>query len=285
MRIRSVAAITATAVAVVTAPAARAAVRYEHYVALGDSYAAVGNLLSTHGTAGCFRSTENYAADLAKSLTIKDFVDNSCSSATTEHLSKPQNTGLGTNPPQLDGLSADTDLVTLTIGGNDLGFVDIATGCGVLSATNPAGNPCQQANTANGVDKVIAKIDDEVVPKVAAAVRAIAERAPRATVVVAGYLPLLPPTAGCWPVVPLAAGDAAWLHGVQRHLDEAVTAQARIAGGVPVDPSGRTGHDACQVPWKRWVEPVLPAAPTTPLHPNATGQRALAGMVQAAVSG
>ncbi|GAA1990190.1 SGNH/GDSL hydrolase family protein [Amycolatopsis minnesotensis] len=284
MRIRGIA-IAAAAAVVMTAPAARAAERYEHYVALGDSYAAVGNLLSTHGTAGCFRSTENYAADLAKSLHIKDFTDISCGSATTEHLVKPQNTGLGTNPPQLDGLSADTDLVTLTIGGNDLGFVDIATGCGLLSATNPFGNPCQRANTAHGVDKVIAKIDDEVVPKVAAAVRAIAQRAPRATVVVAGYLPLLPPQAGCWPVVPLAAGDATWLHGVQRHLDDAITAQAGLAGGIAVNPSGRTGHDACQVPSKRWVEPVLPAAATTPLHPNAAGQRALAGFVEAAITG
>jgi hypothetical protein len=79
--------------------------------------------------------------------------------------------------------------------------------------------------------------------------------------------------------VPVAAGDVPYLHGVWTTLDGMLAEQAVAAGAIAVDPSGITGHDACQLPWRRWVEPTVPAMLTAPFHPNVTGQRNLAELV------
>jgi lysophospholipase L1-like esterase len=275
-------AVLCAALLTVTLPAtASATPRFRHYVALGDSYVAIGSLLTVHGTPGCFRSADNYPADVARSLGAA-VTDVSCSSATTEHLTSAQQTGFGTNPPQFDALTADTNLVSVSIGGNDFGFSDVITNCGLLSVTDLLGNPCQRQNSAGGTDQLAVRVD-AVAPKVAAVLAGIRARAPRATVVVVGYLPLLPPAVGCWPSVPLAVGDVPYLYGIQRRLDGMLAAAAKAVGALAVDPSGITGHDACQLPWNRWVEPTIPAAPTTPFHPNAMGQRGVANLVVGAL--
>ena len=135
---------------------------------------------------------------------------------------------------------------------------------------------------SGGTDQLAARVD-AIALKVTGVLAVIRARAPHATVVVVGYLPILPPSIGCWPAVPLAVGDVPYLHGIQRRLGGMLAAEARAAGAVSVDPSGITGHDSCQLPWRRWVEPTIPAAPTTPFHPNATGQRNLANLVVAAL--
>jgi lysophospholipase L1-like esterase len=272
----------AAAVVAAIVPSAEAAPVYRKYVALGDSYVAIASLLTVQGTPGCFRSTDNYPSNVARSIGAK-LDDRSCSSATTEHMTKPQSpTPFGTNAPQLDGVTADTDLVSLTIGGNDLGFESIIGTCGVLTLTDPIGNPCQRANSTPSGDKLAAKIA-ELRPKIGAVLDGIRQRAPRAKIVVVGYLPLLPPTTGCFPVTPLAAGDIAYLYGMQRQLNAMLAGEASVRGAVAVDPSGIAGHDVCQLPWNRWVEPILPASPTTPFHPNVAGQRGLAERVVAAL--
>ncbi|MBC6445622.1 hypothetical protein [Actinokineospora xionganensis] len=58
-------------------------------------------------------------------------------------------------------------------------------------------------------------------------------------------------------------------------IDEIAPKIAAVIEGV----RARAGHDVCQLPWNRWVEPVLPAAPTTPFHPNQSGQRGVADLV------
>ena len=49
------------------------------------------------------------------------------------------------------------------------------------------------------------------------------------------------------------------------------------------DPS--IGHDSCEIPGLRWVEPAVPASPAAPVHPNLLGERAYASFVVAAVNG
>jgi lysophospholipase L1-like esterase len=261
---------------------AEATPTYREYVALGDSFAAIASFFTVHGTPGCFRSTDNYAGNVAKALGAR-LDDRSCSSATTEHMTAPQSTPVfGTNPPQFDGLSADADLVSLTIGGNDFGFESSIGTCGLLTVTDPLGNPCERYNNSTGTDKLVAKID-EIAPKIGAVLDGIRARAPRAKIVVVGYLPLLPPTTGCFPLTPMALGDVAYLHGIQLKLNAMLAAQASAHRATAVDLTRVTGHDVCQLPWNRWVEPVLPAAPTTPFHPNQAGQRAVADLVLTAL--
>ncbi|MDX6354330.1 MAG: hypothetical protein QOF98_1233, partial [Streptomyces sp.] len=118
-----------------------------HYTALGDSYTS-GPLIPTQVDANCARSDHNYPSLVAAADRIGDLDDVSCSGATTAEMWQPQ----GTNGPQLDAVTRDSTLVTLLIGGYDVGFGSIIASCAGLSVTYPAVNPCQQHYTASGTD-------------------------------------------------------------------------------------------------------------------------------------
>ena len=102
--------------------------------------------------------------------------------------------------------------------------------------------------------------------------------APHATVVVVGYLPVLPAAWGCRPSMPVALGDVPWLHGIEQKLNDMLAQRAAADGALSVNPNGVSERDACQLPWTRWVEPVIPAQPAAPVHPNPAGQSAVAAM-------
>lgn len=256
---------------------ARTVMPPEHYVALGDSYAA-GPLIPVQriDPIGCERSTSNYPALLAAALRISDYTDVSCSGARTDDMTAPQPVPLGINPPQFDALRSDTDLVTLTISGNDIDFFDIIVTCTLLSSTDPDGNPCERQATAGGIDRYAQRIA-AAAPKLARVLAGIRERSPRATVLLVGYLRILPPVLGCYPVLPIARGDVPYLDGVERQLNAMLAAQASDQGAVFVDSYGSSlGHDACQLPGVKWVEGITPTSPAAPVHPNVIGMHAVA---------
>ena len=259
--------------------AAQTAGSPQRYVALGDSYAA-GPLIPVQrlDPLGCGRSTGNYPARLATALGIRDYTDVSCSGATTENMMDPQPVRLGTNPPQFNALTPDTDLVTVTISGNDIGFIDIFLTCVRLSSTNPLGNPCEQQATAGGTDLYAQRIA-AAAPKVVGVLEGIRQRSPRATVLLVGYLRILPPAVGCYPIFPITRGDVPYLDGVQQQLTAMLAEQASNHGAVFVDPyASSLGRDACQLPGVKWVEGTVPTSPAAPVHPNATGMQAVAGL-------
>jgi len=268
-----------------TAPGASASPpQYRHYVALGDSYASVGTVTTWHtDPIGCARAADNYPSDLAATLNPQTFVDMTCGGATTVEMTQPQSVILGTNPPQFSALTPDTDLVTLTIGGNDVGFGSIVGTCAALSVTNPIGNPCQQHYTAGGTDQLEATIA-ATAPKIDAVLDGIQQRAPHAKVVVVGYLRILPPTGGCWPLVPIASGDVPWLNTIEHDLNTMLGTRAAAHGASAVNPGETTGHDACQLPWNKWVEGLIPTSLSiVPVHPNAAGQAHVASLVAGAI--
>lgn len=104
-------------------------------------------------------------------------------------------------------------------------------------------------------------------------------KAPAATVAIIGYPEILPAqwTPGCAGVMPIAQGDVPWLHHQQEVLNAVVRQAAQQTGTRFVDmtPSS-TGHDACQGPTQRWVEPAVGFVNAYPVHPNATGEAAMA---------
>lgn len=251
-----------------------------HYVGLGDSFAS-GPFVQPQrlDPLGCLRSARNYAGLIAQQLDVAEFTDMSCGMATTEHMTTAQPVPLGSNRPQFDALRPDTDLVTVTIGGNDMGFTDIVMTCGELSMTDPLGNPCERHATADGSDRYHERIR-ETEPKVAAVLQGIQQRAPDATVVLVSYLRILPPEGGCWPVVPISRGDVPYLDGVQQELNTMLARQAQAQGTMFVDayePS--LGRDTCQPPGVRWVEGMVPTSVAWPVHPNAEGMRAVADFI------
>ncbi len=108
------------------------------YVAMGDSFSSgEGNPPFLSGTDNggvneCHRSDAAYPRllddDINLNLNLVDFV--ACSGATTDTvLNGGSSTGAWGEPPQVDALTSSTDVVTITVGGNDVGFADYAESC------------------------------------------------------------------------------------------------------------------------------------------------------------
>ncbi|MFH8342289.1 SGNH/GDSL hydrolase family protein [Streptomyces sp. AM6-12] len=245
------------------------------YVALGDSYTS-GPGIPTQVDANCARSNRNYPSLVARRAGAAAFTDASCSGATTAQMWQAQ----GTNPPQLDAVSRHTDLVSLQIGGNDVGFGTIIATCARLGAKDPAGNPCQRSYGASGQDASALAVR-QTAPKITKVLRAVRARAPHARVLLVGYPDLLPDDGvGCFPQVPFAQGDFAYLRDTEKRLNAMLRTVAAHNRAAYVDTYGPTvGHDMCKAPADRWIEPLQPAAPAAPAHPNALGEQAMAGAV------
>src|SRR5947208_9857129 len=80
------------------------------------------------------RSGRNYPHQLAEALGLR-LIDATVSGATTENVLRTrQKTLLGSVPPQLEELVPEAALVTITIGGNDLGYIGGLTGGSIVTA-------------------------------------------------------------------------------------------------------------------------------------------------------
>jgi lysophospholipase L1-like esterase len=205
-----------------------------------------------------------------------------CSSAKTSDLTGSQQTPLGPVPPQLDALDADTTLVTLHIGANDISLTSLIGDClNVLRP--PLARHCADAYREDGRDQWQERID-ALAPRIDASIGAISARAPEAEVYLVGYGSYLPP-GGCHPKVPILPRDATYIQQTVGHLNTMLEQRATAQGVHYIDlAAGSTGHDACQPPGTRWIEPYLPASPAAPFHPNALGMKGFARIVTAAVT-
>jgi len=263
---------------VLAAPASAA----PRYVGLGDSYAA-GPLIPVQiPPFGCLKSSSNFAHLVQLQMRFAEFRDASCSGAETGDMTAPQGVTPGPNPPQFDSLSAGTTAVTLTIGGNDIGFSSIAKDCFVTQPST--GSPCKDKYTAGGVDQISQRIQDTA-PKVAAVLQGIKARAPQSTTYVVDYSAILPHSGpGCYPQMPLADGDVPYIRAKQEELNAMLATQAAANAAKLVDVyAASVGHSACALPGLRWVEPVVPANAAAPIHPNLLGMNAMANRVLAAM--
>lgn len=268
--------VAAAAALAVAGPAHAAAGRY---VALGDSMASGPLIPDITGNVGCGRSTRNYAHDLASAMGL-NLADLTCSGASTKHMTQSQDTSVagvdtGTVPPQFDALTADTALVTLTIGGNDVGLVGIAQNCATL---DPTATPCKGTYEAQ-VEQRTAEFE----PKLSAVLDGIRQRSPNARIVVTGYGLYIKPD-GCWPLQPVLPTDADFLQGSVNALNAVIKRQAEAHGDTYIDlvtPSA--GHDSCQSASQRWLEGYVPVHPAAPLHPNQSGEAAYASVIRGVI--
>lgn len=159
------------------------------YVSLGSSFAAgAGISPRKHGTPErCDRSERNYATLLAQRLSLT-LDDQGCGGATTAHVTGPWNE----LPPQIDAVTADTKLVTITIGGNDVSYVGylFMASCpkdGKMSVQGrefPCVSVAGKLPTEDAWTRAEAGMD--------AIARAIRTRAPSARVVFVQYVAMLP---------------------------------------------------------------------------------------------
>jgi lysophospholipase L1-like esterase len=272
----------AIAVIILAATPAQAAAPTGKYVALGDSYTS-GPLIPSQVDLNCVRSNKNYPSLVRAAIGSSSFKDVSCGGATTSDILNPGSGELGiTVPPQIAAVSADTALVTVGIGGNDIGFSGIINNCVSASYSNPFGSPCKNQYTAGGVDQLQARIA-ATAPKIATVLAAVQAAAPSAKVVVVGYPVILPDSGfGCFPVQPIAFGDVPYLRGVAKSLNAMLASTAAASNASYVDTYAPTvGHDICKSGSTRWVEGLIPGSSAAPFHPNALGEQAMAGAVTA----
>lgn len=251
---------------------------FQHYVALGDSFTSGPDIRPYQSGTGsvCHRSSLNYAQLAADQLGVAEFTDVSCSGAVTTDFYESQHEEVG---PQLDALTAETDLVTVGIGGNDAGFAEIVATCVTRGLTDPLRNPCER-HYGDELDERV----EELREVISGVYGDVAERSPNATVLSVGYLQLLPESHGCWPREPIAKGDVAFLDRLQTSLNTMIAEESAAHGAVSVDVLER-GHDMCVLGPDRWVEGVIPKRPAAGVHPNAEGMAAVADRITAELGG
>ncbi|PZR55316.1 SGNH/GDSL hydrolase family protein [Xylanimonas oleitrophica] len=265
---------TATAATPATAVSASAAEEPARYVAMGDSFSAGSGVWPPDRSAPaiCLRSTASYPRIIA-TTTGAVLADVTCGGADTADLARAQYPGLVR--PQFDALSEDTDLVTITIGGNDSNvFVGALLACAAKGATTAGyGNPCQRWYGSHFHDVV----RSTTYPAVRQALTDIHARAPHAQVAILGYPWILPAQEGCYTKMPVARGDVPYLRDLQATLNGVIAQAAAETGTTFVDLSEASeGRDACAPAGTRWVEPVLWGTSAVPVHPNALGASEMA---------
>jgi hypothetical protein len=264
-----------TVVLALAAPgSATAASAQLRYVALGDSYSAASGVLPPDLSAPlqCLRSSRNYPHVIAGKTGAR-LTDVTCGAAETGDYFESQYPGVA---PQLDALKRDTQLVTMTIGGNDSGvFINAILSCGSAGLlTLGQGSPCRDRYGSQFEDT----IRKTTYPSLVRALDAVHRRSPKARVAILGYPWIMPASGGgCFDRMPVAAGDVSYVRGIQATLNDAVRRAALATGSVYVNLNqAAEGHDACQPIDVRWVEPVLQGTNPVIVHPNALGESGLA---------
>jgi lysophospholipase L1-like esterase len=259
------------------------------YVALGDSFTSgpavpvqLGPNTDPSAPKACLRSSDNYPSLAARALGLV-LTDESCGGATSGDLTRTQGPGI---PAQLSAISGSTSLVSIGIGGNDLGFSTIAVNCVAATPWGPTrvGWSCKSHYTAGGMDQLAAEIH-EVGSRVSSVLEEIRARSRHAKVFVVGYPDIVPPTgSGCWPRLPFSAQDLGYLRGVEEDLNATLAKDAEAADDVYVDMATPSApHNACSSEDTRWVESIVPSPTGYPLHPSAAGMAGMAQVLEGAL--
>ncbi|ORX21872.1 SGNH/GDSL hydrolase family protein [Mycobacterium xenopi] len=247
----------------------------KRYVALGSSMAAGPGIRPRAKGApwGSGRSARNYPHLVARRLNL-DLVDVTFSGATTANILAERQRG---TPPQIDALDGSEALVTITIGGNDVGYIPLLMAAALPRAARMLPN-IRALLDRDAREQALGQVGDSL-RAVGAAVR---RRAPGARVLFVDYLTMLPPAGRS--AAPLSPADADLGRHVAARLAD-LTAAAAEASGCELVRAGlasRDHHAWSSDPWTVGAAWPLPWR-TAPFHPNAAGMRAVAEMVTAQV--
>ncbi|WP_242744490.1 SGNH/GDSL hydrolase family protein [Streptomyces sp. CA-256286] len=306
---------------------AQAADPYE-WAALGDSYTAglfIGQpqpALGSPDRDGCDRTANSYPDLVQRALNANPpgqsvkLTDVSCGAAAIEHIADSSQKPISPVQAPADGwpevapqieraaLGETTDVVTIGVGGNTLGFADILTRC---VSDGLFGRSCM-----NHYEYEIGQRYERVLNEYEAMLAAVHDAAPNAKVVTIGYPSVLPQNSedcargDLTELATIGKSDTDWLWGVHANLNELIKTVTDEFGDRFVDlAASSTGHDACQPAGTKWIEGICgPAADywptsiplgevgnlpcpegthTTLVHPNAAGHANSAKQVETAV--
>jgi hypothetical protein len=254
-----------------TATAATDAPPSGPYVALGSSFAA-GPGITPVDDQFCARSTMDYPHQVATALGLT-LVDVTCSAATTDHFTQNQ----GPKPPQLDAITPDTGLVTINMGGNDIGYSASSLSCSSKAA---AGQPCDVPTPAATQERAMA-----MTAALVSAIQQIQQTAPKAKIYVVTYLDVYPdPARSCPPDNLISDADSAIIAAMGVTLNEATRAAADQTHVSFVDAyAASKGHDVCSGAGQQFVQGAVLTMPGINYHPDPAGEAAYAKVVVDAV--
>lgn len=246
------------------------------YVALGSSFAAGADLgpLQKGSPLLCARSINGYPQQLAR-LRGLSIVDMSCGGAVTGHVLRG---GQFFQGPQIRVIDADTRLVTLTAGGNDIGYIG---DLGLLAMRRSPSVFGWLARTLWKGPKTPAQRDFPGLHRdLVATLAAIHQRAPGAKIVVATY-PTILPSSGTCPRLGLSVEEVDLMRQVGDQLAATTQAAAAEGGAILVDMHTLgEAHNACATdPWTRGSV----HAGAAPFHPTLAGAQATAAAISQAI--
>ncbi|MEU6757561.1 SGNH/GDSL hydrolase family protein [Streptomyces sp. NPDC046685] len=271
-----------------------------NYLAMGDSYSSgEGVEPFEDGTAVpdvdiCHRSTKAYARVLTEDMpSVFDLgMDGftACSGAKTSAFTNPFNG----EDPQLNDVFGNTDLITFTIGGNDMPFEDFAYACAKVSTVSCDEQP---------YDDAIAGIANNVIPGVQSALTSLQNKLDSmndsgATVLVLGYPQLLPEeyVEGGLYCGWLQPQELPKIRDVITTLNTAIKNEVDAMGGnfhfvsATESDSPFSGHELCRTPDDTDMSPnyfnnvVIGQPDVYTFHPNEQGQQAYADLVKSYLS-
>lgn len=266
------------------------AVLWGNYVALGDSYSSgdgAGDYDPETAEPGeCWRSENAYPQLIAQEF---DFEGSLAFYACSSHRGKQMLEQIGTPQSQIERVTEHTSLVTVGIGGNDLGFIPVLRTCIVRMPLLE-----RTACTAQE-DEVNERMDafEETLTEVLSQIR---DRAPDARVLVLGY-PRLFPEEPPGMYYTLSAGDQRWLNTVAERFNERIRdtvyrADGDIYGSRQVGSveyvnvfSALSGHEVSAE--DAWLNGIVLGelgegmrVDRASFHPTAAGQRSVAERVR-----
>ncbi|MFE5541226.1 SGNH/GDSL hydrolase family protein [Streptomyces sp. NPDC056492] len=277
------------------------------WVALGDSYTAgvipaAGDVFE-YPRDGCERTDQSYPQVIDRDLgSLIELTNVSCGAATIQDVTFRAQEPIGRHlppisedpdypfppvPPQSEAVRSGTDVITVGVGGNSLGFAAILLKCLELGqGSGGVGTPCRD-ELAAGIPGRLTKVGKEYGEMLAA----LHEKAPHAKILAVGYPTVIPAdTSTCGYNNPhqflsITPGDLDWLRqDVLEPLNKTIEKSAGAHGSADfVDLYDSTRHHSvCDA--GKWVEGVLdhddrPAF----VHPNAKGHRNAADHVASAI--
>lgn len=221
-------------------------------VALGDSYSSgTGAGSYIDDATGCYRSYGTYSGVVAGQYGLTLDLQ-ACSGAVTADVLNRQ---LGT-------LSANTNYVTISIGGNDVGFARVVTECA---------KPGWMADCSGAIDGALRVAENELPARLDKVYGQIRARAPQAKVVVAGY-PRLFNGDDCHIATFFSGDEMGRLNAAADRLAK-ITASAASRHGFSFADVRRpfAGHAVCDA--NEWIHNVRVTDLTESFHPKAQGYR------------
>jgi len=239
----------------------------DKYAGLGSSFAAGPGIDNQLG--GCGRSDSNYAHIVAEALDL-DLTVASCNGATIDNiLTVPQ----GDNPLQIDAVTSDTKLVTVTIGGNDIRYTASTFACSGAPASDRCTANLDQAAINAAIAQLPSKLEDMF--------DAIKAKAPEATIVLVAYPRVFPEDAVNCSELELSPADTRYLADMGEKLENAFVASTSSGKALIADAYvGAAGHGPCEASASaRWVNGQTIASSGIRYHPTAEGHEEMARLV------